>query len=194
MDLSKHNIFDGLDTKDFEQVLPLFREKAMNQGEPVFKEGSDGDGMYFIIEGNCRIEKSMPDGRQHVIATLEDGELFGEMSIVTRGPRTGDCIATANGRLWYLSTKEFDLLEKLAPKVWLRIVENINKLLCGRLTAMTDEVCSMLADLADVEDDVVVFEQRLAKGKDGILDILKSFGRSKVGIPSLRGGQVKEVE
>ena len=194
MDLSKHNIFDGLDTQDFEHVLPLFKEKAMTQGEHIFREGEDGNGMFFIIEGSCRIEKNMPDGRQHVIATLEDGELFGEMSMVTRGSRTGDCIATATGRLWHLSIKEFDLLQQVAPKVWLRIVENINKLLCGRLTAMTDEVCTMLADLSDVEDDVVVFEQRLSKGKESILDVLKSFGRSKIGIPSLRGGQIKEVE
>ena len=194
MDLSKHNIFEGLDTKDFEHVLPLFKEKAMTRGEHIFKEGEEGLGMFFIIEGSCRVEKTMPDGRQHVIATLEDGELFGEMAIVTRGVRTCDCLATSTGRLWFLPTKEFDLLQQLAPKVWLRVVENINKLLCGRLTAMTDEVCTMLADLSDVEDDVVVFEQRLSKGKESILDVLKSFGRSKVGIPSLRGGQVKEVK
>ena len=194
MDLSKHNIFEGLDTKDFEHVLPLFKEKAMTQGVHIFKEGEEGMGMFFIIEGSCRIEKTMADGRQHVIASLEDGELFGEMSIVTRGVRTCDCLSTSTGRLWFLPTKEFDLLQQLAPKVWLRIVENINKLLCGRLTALTDEVCTMLTDLSDVEDDVVVFEQRLTKGKESILDVLKSFGRSKVGIPSLRGGQVKEVK
>jgi len=193
VDLSRHNIFDGLDAKDFDQVLPLFKEKALSVGDVVFSEGDEGDGMFFIIEGAVRIEKSMPDGHKHIIATLEDGELFGEMSLLTRARRTGDCLCERPGRLWWLQSKDFDLLERVAPTVWTRVVHNIGRLLCGRLTAMTDEVVGLLADLSDVHDDVAVFEKRLAAGRKGLMDVLRSFGRSKVGIPSLRGGVVKEV-
>ena len=191
MDLSKFNLFEGLSAKDFEQILPLLKEKAVSKGDSLFRQGDIGDGMYFIVEGSCRIELTMSDGRKHIVAELTKGELIGEMAIITRAPRSGDCFFCSDGRLWHLSTEDFDLLQKLSPSAWLRIVENIGKLLCGRLTAMTDEVCKLLRDLSGIENDVSSFERKLAQGKKGLLEVFLNLGKNKSsGIPSLKGGKV----
>jgi CRP/FNR family cyclic AMP-dependent transcriptional regulator len=58
----------------------------------IFKEGSNGDWIYVVEEGEVEISKNVDDQRI-VIETLKEGDIFGEMAYIDKEPRSATAIA-----------------------------------------------------------------------------------------------------
>lgn len=69
------------------------QRKAFKAGETIFKTGEQSDLAYVIVVGGVDISVQGEAGAVK-IASLEPGEVFGEMGLIDAGPRSAD--ATAN--------------------------------------------------------------------------------------------------
>jgi CRP-like cAMP-binding protein len=58
----------------------------------LFEEGDPGDAAYIVESGSVGIFKSVDEGTLH-LATLKDGELFGEMAIIDGSDRMASAMA-----------------------------------------------------------------------------------------------------
>jgi NADH dehydrogenase len=79
-------ILDAFLPRDITQ-LRLFHEENVHRehfekGETIFSNGDTGDKVYFIVKGEATVER---DGT--TLATLRDGEVFGEAALLTKQPR-----------------------------------------------------------------------------------------------------------
>ena len=70
------------------------QEQTFKAGELIFREGEDSDLAYLIVSGRVDIFKRMDNGATVLLATLGDGEIFGEMSIISEQPRTASAAAS----------------------------------------------------------------------------------------------------
>lgn len=70
-----------------------FPRKTFTAGEPIVREGEPGDAAYIILDGRCEILKDLPGGSE-VLNVLGPGDVFGEMAILTAGPRNATVVAT----------------------------------------------------------------------------------------------------
>ncbi len=61
-------------------------------GSIIVREGERGDAAFRIIEGTCDVFRGEGDERKFV-RTMSAGETFGEMAILSPGPRTATVIA-----------------------------------------------------------------------------------------------------
>ena len=66
--------------------------KSFAPGEIVIREGDVGDAAYMIASGTCRAYRSV-DGREETLATMEPGDVFGEMALLLYEPRAASVIA-----------------------------------------------------------------------------------------------------
>ncbi len=57
-------------------------DRHLEAGEVLFTEGSRGDRIYRIIEGEVELMSVSPDGSETLITVLEPGDEFGEMGAV----------------------------------------------------------------------------------------------------------------
>ena len=64
-------------------------------GQVIFEEGSHGDWIYIVDEGEVEISKSI-DGVKTIVEILKPGDVFGEMAYIAKIPRTAT--ATAKGQ------------------------------------------------------------------------------------------------
>jgi CRP/FNR family cyclic AMP-dependent transcriptional regulator len=94
-------------------------------GEVIFREGDKGEGMYVIQAGKVKITKETPSG-EVTLSTLGNGDIFGEMALFDKLPRSAT--ATASGEARVLSvdkTKLFTLISR-DPTTTFKIIETMS--------------------------------------------------------------------
>jgi CRP/FNR family cyclic AMP-dependent transcriptional regulator len=103
-------------------------------GETIFLQGSPGDHMMAVVNGNVRISVASAKGQMLALAILTPGELFGEIALLDGKERTADATAVTECSLAILDRSEILTFLERNPNVWPFIVE----VLCDRLRK-TDE-------------------------------------------------------
>lgn len=78
-----------IDIFKFEKNVEYF-----SAGEVIFKAGEEGHCMYVVQEG--QVEVRIGD---KVLQTLGPGEVFGEMALVDKSPRSADVVALSDSRV-----------------------------------------------------------------------------------------------
>jgi CRP-like cAMP-binding protein len=127
-------LLSGLSSSQLEDVGSRLKPTRFEQDETVIKQGEPGDEMYFIESGRARVVREMSPTRALVLAELEAGDLFGEMSLLTGAPRSATVTALSELNLWILGQADFDDLVTAYPNLALAV----SRLLSERLRD-TDE-------------------------------------------------------
>ena len=132
-----------LDTTDLfaampEDVLESLRDKAvvrkLARNEVLFRQGDASDALYVVQEGRIAIATQSGDGRESVIAVLEEGGLFGELPLFDEAPRVADARALTDSHVVELAYEPVRTILSEKPELLWIIV----RLLVDRLRA-TDE-------------------------------------------------------
>jgi YihY family inner membrane protein len=90
-------------------------------GETVFEEGEVGDTMFYILAGSVNILKG-----DRIVRVLEEGEYFGEMSMLLDVPRTATVRTVEdNTELIGISRLNFDLILSENPVIVLAILKEM---------------------------------------------------------------------
>ncbi len=64
-------------------------ELHLIRGDVIFREGDVADALYLVVSGRIAIAIANPiDHRETVVALMDAGDLFGEMSLLDDGPRS----------------------------------------------------------------------------------------------------------
>lgn len=84
-------------------TLEALRQKAttrtMSRNEVLFHQGDSAAEMFAIVSGRIAILTRSPDGRESLVAVLDDGSLFGELALFDGGPRSADARALEESSL-----------------------------------------------------------------------------------------------
>jgi CRP-like cAMP-binding protein len=129
---------------DFLITMPLFDELSpielsltsdymnffeLEQGKTLFKEGDPGDYICFVVDGAVDVLKLSASGKRAVIATLTRGSTIGEMSIIDNIARSATVRARKDATLVILSRKGFNTILDSHPKIGIKILKGIARLL-----------------------------------------------------------------
>ncbi len=71
-------------------------------GTIIFREGDERDNLYIVQSGRIEIE----DTQGH-IRTVSEGEIFGEMALITHAKRTATAVVLEDSKLVPISAKRF---------------------------------------------------------------------------------------
>jgi serine/threonine-protein kinase len=94
-----------------------FPRKSFAAGEAVVREGEQGDAAYILVTGRCEVRKETPTGTE-ALQEIGPGAVFGEMSILTEGPRTATVIALEPTTVLVVTAAILEE-EMLALKPWM---------------------------------------------------------------------------
>jgi len=94
-----------------------FPRKTFAAGATIIREGEPGDAAYIIVAGRCDIQKELPSGTE-TLMSIGPGAVFGEMAIMTEGPRTATVVATETTTVLVVTPSILDR-EMEALKPWI---------------------------------------------------------------------------
>jgi len=126
--LQKVDFFNSLNFGELDDLIKALRKKKFKKGEEIIRQGEIGDRFYMISSGTVSVyvKKGMM-GQSKRVATLLDGDFFGEMALVTELPRTATVIAEENADLFVLYKQDFKKILMKNPKISVIINEVLSK-------------------------------------------------------------------
>jgi CRP-like cAMP-binding protein len=113
--LSKCDLLRHLPPEEIEAILPYVRPRRLDADEILFRVGDHGDALYIVAHGSVRVLADSQESAttaSRPIAILGEGQAFGEMALLTDGPRTATIRAAANTELLEIGKADFDRLVK----------------------------------------------------------------------------------
>jgi CRP-like cAMP-binding protein len=128
--------------------------RIYSDGEIIFKEGEEGDRMYVVQTGKVRIIKKSESG-EISIATLESGEIFGEMALFDRLPRSASARALGEARILSIDKRKFFETISRDPTLAFRILESMSqriRRINEEFTKLKKSRLDILHIFADVEE------------------------------------------
>jgi len=81
--------------------------ETYQDGTIIFTEGSHGDWIYVVDEGVVEIFRTV-EGKEIVVARMNEGDIFGEVAYITKGERTASARAVGTAVVGILDRNFFD--------------------------------------------------------------------------------------
>ena len=123
-------------------------------GEIIFMEGDKGDVMYVIQSGKVKISKNSSSGDIKMV-TLQQGDIFGEMALFDKLPRSASATAEGDTRILSIDKKKLFSTIWKDPTVVLKVIETMSgtiRRLSGDFAELKKKKQSMLCGTMDLEE------------------------------------------
>lgn len=106
-------VFSGLNYEQRADIINRFELMVVNDGSVIVKEGEPGDALYIVKDGLLEVSTVDKNGAKIMLAKLGEGDVFGEVALVTGKERTATVKALKQTRLMKLKKQDFqEIIEK----------------------------------------------------------------------------------
>jgi hypothetical protein len=119
-------LFRGLSSEEVAKLFSCGITVEHEEGDLIFDEGQPGDALYVILGGEVSISDT-----KHEIARLKQGDMFGEMALISNETRSASAIALSSTSLLALTNDTIQNV--MPPNVALQVMTNIVITLSSRL-------------------------------------------------------------
>lgn len=120
--LLEHPIFAGLPPGRLEGAARRMVEVPVSAGTEVVRQGAPADRFYLVDAGRLRVSQSR-DGAPVALRVLGPGDVFGEIGLLERTPRTATVTALDDGNLLALDGRSFLELVGSGPGLSTRLLD-----------------------------------------------------------------------
>jgi len=124
--LKKSPIFSEVATEDLRSVAMEMEEEQYFKGDKVFEINNYGDHLYILQEGRIGISLDADTGSQKYVATLTEGDSFGEMNLLDDQPRSATAIVLEDARLLSLEKTRLHGLILHYPELSIGILKSLS--------------------------------------------------------------------
>ena len=111
-------LFSRCSRAELKEIAKLADEIDLRQGKEMTREGAPGREFFVLLDGTADVRKK---GRK--INTLGAGDFFGEISLVSRQPRTATVTATSPVRALVVTDYSFRHLLDESPQIKTKVME-----------------------------------------------------------------------
>jgi len=95
-------LFGQVSEEDLHRIVRGLRRRRYRKNEVVFHQGDPGDSLHVVGAGSIKITVPSPQGEEAIVATLREGNFFGELSLLDGAPRSASAIAMEPSETWML--------------------------------------------------------------------------------------------
>ena len=159
--MSETILFAGLGDDALAKVVEAGQDLELRRGDVLFREGDDPDELFVVVSGRIAIANKSIDGRESMVALMEEGDLFGEMGLFDGRGRSAEARALESSVVTAVPYGPVRSLYQDDPTLLWRVVA----MLTGRLRTMdaaladsvfldvTGRTAKRLLDLAGEEEE-----------------------------------------
>jgi CRP/FNR family transcriptional regulator, cyclic AMP receptor protein len=111
-------LFAGCSKRELAKIAALTDEIDLPAGKTLTDEGRSGREFCVIVTGSVDVKKGTKK-----LATLKDGDFFGEISLILDAPRSATVTSTSSVRLLVVERQAFQHLMREFPSIQAKVLE-----------------------------------------------------------------------
>ena len=155
--LQSVSLFWDLTEKELGYISEKMVLRHYEAGQMILLEASEGEQCFFVTEGSVKITRLSKDGREVILAILNDGDFFGEMSLLDGESRSANVIALDDTKVLTLNRNDFLLVIKEYPQIAIQLLKEM----ALRLRKSDRQIASL--SLSDAEKRIALCILRIAE-------------------------------
>lgn len=111
------HLLDVLDDDEQRAVLVAARRRRFKRNEVVFHDGDPADALHLVVHGHFAIRITTPMGDQATVRIFGPADHFGELAMLSSGPRYGSAVSLDAGETLSLHREDFQELRAKRPRI-----------------------------------------------------------------------------
>jgi CRP-like cAMP-binding protein len=150
--LANAEIFQGLTHDEVKIFYDSSQRVTFNKADTLIEKGQVGSALYIILKGQFEVDlplgvyvpQQTGDQVEHRMSkvqlnALNEGDCFGEYSLIDQQPASASVIATQSGELIKITKPAFDAVLQANDRIAKTVYYNVLRILIGRLRKLNTE-------------------------------------------------------
>ncbi len=150
------SLFWDLNEIELGYISDKMVSKKFENGNLIFLEESEGKNLFFVVDGSVKVTRLSKDGREVILAMLNAGDFFGEMSLLDGQSRSANVIALEETEVLSLKRDDFLVVLHDYPKIAIQLLKEMT----SRLRKSDRQIVSL--SLSDAEKRIALCIVRFA--------------------------------
>ena len=140
--LKQVEIFAHVPASVMEEIAKQIHISSFEPEKTIINKGDRGNSMYIIFSGQVKVHD-----KEYVVATMKEGNFFGEFSLLDDEPRSLSVTAVVSTVTGTIKQKDFFLLQSKHPEVTRDIIRAMLKRLRGQNQKIISDLRQRQAEL-----------------------------------------------
>ncbi len=169
--LARQPTFVGLSHDDIADFADRWELVKLSSQESLFYAGDEPDGLYLLVEGLLRVERSLRTGERLNLARIRPGAFVGELAALDPAPRSANVIAALPSVVIRLPQARLAGMADSHPAATAALLRVLSTTIADRMATSAARLASALQEprpeaTDDAENGLIGRLQRLFRGKD----------------------------
>ena len=144
--LKRSSLTNNLSLDEIERLSNVGTIEHWDSDSVLIEEGSTGPRLLVLLRGKVEVVKRAEDGSNHVLATLSEGAVLGEMSLLQDAPRSATVRAISSVTAFSMDRQMFQEMLDQGDLIAYKLSYRIARVLAKRVDELNRRVVSLIVD------------------------------------------------
>ncbi|MBM3241734.1 cyclic nucleotide-binding domain-containing protein [Candidatus Poribacteria bacterium] len=145
--LAKVPIFSELSKREIQKIVRIAYKRDYKEDEEIVRKGQPSAGMYVIMRGEVKVTRRSPEGIEVRLATMGEGDFFGDVGLLDNAPRTATITAITPSQVIGLFRPELLRLIEQDPKLASKILFKLAQIVAVRLRVTNEKLEKLVEEV-----------------------------------------------
>jgi CRP-like cAMP-binding protein len=125
--LSRVRNFSGLPPHVQNEIARVAIPRQFDSGQVIFMEGEPANCLYILESGWVKASRISPEGREQAMLFLKNGDIFGDVAVLTNTPYPGTVVALEPVKVWAIEKSDILNLITRNPDLAMVVIRNLGE-------------------------------------------------------------------
>jgi CRP/FNR family transcriptional regulator, cyclic AMP receptor protein len=125
--LKRFSLFSSLTEQDLLPLLPHFKSRKYRKGQILFTEGEIGSQVFFVLTGQIKLTKTLPNGNEQILDWCGPYDSLAEILLIESGSYPATAEAVKESTVLVLPNDGMAQLLENHPRLAVALIRTLSK-------------------------------------------------------------------